>query len=74
MGSDISSVLNSAIGQFDQMFAVQTQMQEAAQQYEMKSTAKKMEFDAIKSGIERISSVGEAISQLTQQQSQQIAQ
>ncbi len=70
----LSEALSSAQSNFDQMLSVQTQMQQTAMQYEQQSTIKKMEFDAVNSGITRISSIGEAISNLTNQQSQQIAQ
>lgn len=71
---DASELLTSQQANFEEMLEIQTQSQQAAQEYEMSSTLGKNEFDAVKSGIERLASVGEAMSQLTDRQSQQIAQ
>lgn len=71
---DSSQVLASQQANFTELMSVQTQSQQAAQQYEMASTISKNEFDAVKSGIERLAAVGEAMSQLTDKQSSAIAQ
>ncbi len=73
MGSELSGAMSSAEANFSQMLSAQTQMQNAAMNFQMQSTVEKMKFDTTKSGIERIASVAESMSQMTDQQSQQIA-
>lgn len=72
--TDLSGALSAAQNNFTEMLTLQTQMQQAAVQFQSQSTIQKLEFDAVNSGISRISSIGEAMSNLTNQQSQQIAQ
>ena len=74
MDASISGLINSQQGSFTEMLGAQQTMQQNASMYSMQSTAQKTEFDAIQSGISRLSSVGEAMTNLTNQQSQQIAQ
>ncbi len=71
---EISALVTQASDQMQKMLEAQLAMQQAAQEYSSQSTMSKLEFDTVKSGIERLSSVGEAISRLTDQQSQQISQ
>lgn len=71
---DANQVLAAQQAGFIEMYVIQAQSQQAAQDYEMQSTISKNEFDAVKSGIERLAAVGEAMSQLTDKQSSAIAQ
>ena len=71
---DLTGAINQAGAQMQQMLAAQTAMQEQSLQYSQQSSMEKMKFDFQKASIERMSDLGEAVSRLTERQSQQIAQ
>ncbi|MFK8067915.1 MAG: hypothetical protein AB8D52_06700 [Gammaproteobacteria bacterium] len=72
-GGDLNGMLAQAQAQMQQSLAAQTQMQQQSQEFNMKSTISKMQFDTMQSAIERLASVGQSVSRLTDQQSQQLA-
>jgi len=59
---------------FDEMLAKQMEVQQMATSFNIASTNLKTQFDVEKSGVERFASVAESVSQLANQQSQQITQ
>lgn len=71
---DLSNPIAQAATQWKELLASQTQIQAQALEYQQQSTIEKIKFDMQKAGIERMSDVGEAISRMTERQSQQIAQ
>ncbi len=71
---DITNSIAAAGTQMQDLLAAQTAMQTQSLEYSQQSTLEKMKFDFQKAGIERLADVGEAISKMTERQSQQIAQ
>ncbi|HFD87723.1 MAG TPA: hypothetical protein ENJ35_08620 [Gammaproteobacteria bacterium] len=71
---DLKNPIAAAATQMKDLLAAQTAMQTQGLEYTQKSALEKMKFDFQKAGIERMSDVGEAISRMTERQSQQIAQ
>ncbi len=71
---DLSNPIAEAATQWKDLLASQTAIQAQALEYQQKSTIEKIKFDMQKAGIERMADVGEAISRMTERQSQQIAQ
>ena len=72
-GVDLQGMVGQAQSQFEDSFQMQLQMQNMSSQHNAKSTIAKMTFDTEQSAISRLSGVGEAVTRLTDQQTQQIA-
>ncbi len=56
-----------------QSLAAQSRIQQSSQDHEAMSSMMKLEFDVVMATIERLASVGEKVANLTETQSQQLA-
>jgi hypothetical protein len=74
LGVDLKSMVGQVKTQMDESFGMQLEMQKMASDHNAKSTMAKMTFDTEQAAMARISAVGEAVSRLTDQQSQQLSQ
>ncbi len=72
-GVDLQGMVSQAQQQMEESFQMQVQMQNMSSQHNAKSTIAKMTFDTEQAAISRLSGVGEAVTRLTDQQTQQIA-
>jgi hypothetical protein len=72
-GADLQGMMSQAQTQMQESLQMQIGMQAMASEHNSKSTIAKMTFDTEQAAISRMSAVGEAVSRLTDQQSQQIA-
>lgn len=72
-GVDLQGMVGQAQSQMNESLGMQLQMQEMSSNHNSQSTVAKMQFDTEQSAISRLSGVGEAVTRLTDQQTQQIA-